>query len=96
MTSDELKKAVSTVLEQPHHTQLYLVLKINNELVLRLADVEDEKTAPEIQRLFEEFLTAAISTRSGKETRTTRTSSVGSSISSSGRYICMMTGSPWF
>lgn len=50
MTSDELKKAVSTVLEQPHHTQLYLVLKINNELVLRLADVEDEKTAPEIQR----------------------------------------------
>ena len=24
MTSDELKKAVSTVLEQPHHTQLYL------------------------------------------------------------------------
>lgn len=60
MTSDELKKAVSTVLEQPHHTQLYLVLKINNELVLRLADVEDEKTAPEIQRLFEEFLTAAI------------------------------------
>lgn len=38
----------------------YLVLKINNELVLRLADVEDEKTAPEIQRLFEEFLTAAI------------------------------------
>ena len=60
MTSDELKKAVSTVLEQPRHTQLYLVLKINNELVLRLADVEDEKTAPEIQRLFEEFLTAAI------------------------------------
>ena len=53
MTSDELKKAVSTVLEQPHHTQLYLVLKINNELVLRLADVEDEKTAPEIQRSFE-------------------------------------------
>lgn len=47
-------------MEQPHHTQLYLVLKINNELVLRLADVEDEKTAPEIQRLFEEFLTAAI------------------------------------
>lgn len=56
MTEDELKNAVSTVLEQPHYTQVYLVLKIEGELVLRLADIEDEKTAPEIQGLFEEFL----------------------------------------
>lgn len=37
-----------------------------------------------------------ISTRSSKGTRMTRTSNVGSSISSSARYICMMIGSPWF
>lgn len=56
MTPDELKNTVSTILEQSHYTQLYLVLKVNNELVLRLADVEDEKAAPEIQRLFDGFL----------------------------------------
>ena len=60
MTSDELRSVVSIILEENHSTQLYLVLKINKELVLRLADVEDEKAAPEIQRLFEEFLKTAI------------------------------------
>lgn len=60
MTSDELKNAVSTVLEQPHYTQLYLILKINNELVMRLADIEDEETAPEIQNMFEGFLNTTI------------------------------------
>lgn len=60
MTSDELKNTVSTILEEYHSTQLYLVLKVNKELVLKLADVEDEKAAPEIQRLFEEFLETAI------------------------------------
>ena len=48
MTQDELKNAVSTVLEQPHSTQLYLILKVNDELVLRLADIEDDNTAPEV------------------------------------------------
>lgn len=60
MTSDELRNSISNILEQPHHTQLYFVLKINNELILRLADVEDENTTPEIQRLFEGFLNDAI------------------------------------
>ena len=60
MTSDEVKNAVSAILEQPHSTQLYLILKINEEFVLRLADVEDEKAAPEIQRLFDEFLKTTI------------------------------------
>lgn len=55
MTQDELKNAVSTVLEQPHSTQLYLILKVNDELVLRLADIEDDNTAPEIQHMFVEF-----------------------------------------
>lgn len=56
MTSDELRNAIVNILEQPHHTQLYFVLKTNNKLILRLADVEDENTTPEIQRLFEGFL----------------------------------------
>lgn len=47
MTSDELKGTVSTILGQQHSAQLYLVLKVNDELVLRLADIEDESTAPE-------------------------------------------------
>lgn len=55
MSPDELKKNVSTILQLPNHTQLYLVLKVNGQLLLKLADVEDEKSAPEIQRLFEEF-----------------------------------------
>ena len=60
MTQDELKKAVSTVLEQSHSTQLYLILKVNDDFVLRLADIEDENTAPEIQHMFEGFLETTI------------------------------------
>lgn len=60
MTSDELKGTVSTILGQQHSAQLYLVLKVNDELVLRLADIEDESTAPEIQHMFEEFLETTI------------------------------------
>lgn len=60
MTSDELKGAVSTVLGQQHSTQLYLILKVSDKLVLRLADIEDEITAPEIQHMFEEFLETTI------------------------------------
>ena len=60
MTSDELKGAVSTILGQQHSAQLYLILKVSDELVLRLADIEDESTAPEIQHMFEEFLETTI------------------------------------
>lgn len=60
MTTDELKKALSTILEKPHCTQLYLILKINEELVVRLADIEDEQTEPAIQSMFEGFLQTAI------------------------------------
>ena len=60
MTSDELKEEISAILEQPHHTQLYLLLKENDDLIMKLANLEDNKTAPEIQRLFENFLNANI------------------------------------
>lgn len=60
MTSNELKGAVSTILGQERSSQLYLILKVNNEFVLRLADIEDENTAPGIQHMFEEFLETTI------------------------------------
>ena len=51
---------MSTILGQEHSAQLYLILKVDDELVLRVADIEDESTAPEIQHMFEEFLEATI------------------------------------
>lgn len=60
MTSDELKGTVSTILRQRNSAQLYLILKVGDEFVLRLANIEDESTAPEIQHMFEEFLETTI------------------------------------
>ncbi len=60
MTSDELKDAVSTVLGQSGSAQLYFVLKVNDKFSLRLADIEDENTEPEIRELFEGFLQTSI------------------------------------
>lgn len=34
MTTDELKKALSTILKKPHCTQLYLILSFLNDLAL--------------------------------------------------------------
>ena len=42
MTQDELKMRCPLCWNNPHSTQLYLILKVNDELVLRLADIEDE------------------------------------------------------
>lgn len=55
MTSEELKNAAVSVLEKPYHTQLYLILKVGDELIMRLADIEDENTAPEIQRMISAY-----------------------------------------
>ena len=60
MTSEELKNAVSNVLGQPYSSQLYLILKVDGKFILRLADIEDEKTAPEIQQMFVKFLESTI------------------------------------
>lgn len=60
MTSEELKNAAVSVLEKPYHTQLYLILKVGDELIMRLADIEDENTAPEIQRMFVGFVNNTI------------------------------------
>ena len=55
MTSDELKGAVSTILGQRNSAQLYLILKVGDEFVLRLANIEDESTAPEIHTCLKIF-----------------------------------------
>ena len=60
MTSEELKNAAVSVLGKPYHTQLYLILKVGDELIMRLADIEDKNTAPEIQRMFVGFVNNTI------------------------------------
>ena len=60
MTSEELKNAAASVLEKPYHTQLYFILKVGDELIMRLADIEDKNTAPEIQRMFVGFVNNTI------------------------------------
>lgn len=60
MTSEELKKAAVSVLGKPLHTQLYLILKVGDELIMRLADIEDKNTAPEIQQMFVGFVNNTI------------------------------------
>lgn len=42
MTSDELKGTVSTILGQQHSAQLYLILKVNDELIVRNLSIADE------------------------------------------------------
>ena len=46
MTSEELKNAAASVLEKPYHTQLYFILKVGDELIMRLADIEDIRIPP--------------------------------------------------
>lgn len=60
MSPEELKNTTAAILEKPYTSQLYLILKVNNELVMRLADIEDQNTAPEIQKMFVEFVKATI------------------------------------
>lgn len=60
MTIEEIKDKLSTVLGQPYTVQVYFVLKQDGNLVLRLADIEDEKTEPEVDKLFLEYMTDTV------------------------------------
>ena len=53
---DAFKEELNNILKAPRQMQLYFVLKSKEGFVLRLADIEDEKTEPEIQSLFEAFI----------------------------------------
>ena len=59
MNAEELKNIVSLRVTSPRALQVFLVLKTDSGFVMRLADIED-KTEPEIQDLFEDYLKTAI------------------------------------
>ena len=57
---EELKAAVVDILSKPYSLQLYLILKENDKLNMRLADIENEKAEPEIQKMFVGFVNNCI------------------------------------
>ena len=60
MTIEEIKDKLSTLLGQPYTVQVYFVFKQDENLILRLADIEDEKTEPEVDKLFLEYMTDTV------------------------------------
>lgn len=61
MKIEELKETVfDTISNEASSMQLYFVLKRENEFALKLADIEDEKTMPELMQLFSDNLTSTI------------------------------------
>lgn len=52
MRIEEVKESIGSVLNDSYSMQLYFVLKRENQFVLRLADLEDDSAAPEVQALF--------------------------------------------
>lgn len=56
MTTDNLINEVKSILEKPYSMQIYLLLKEDSTLSIRLADIEDDYTAPEIRKMFVTFL----------------------------------------
>ena len=59
MTFTEIKKAINGTTKEPHSIQVYLVLKTDGHLTMRLADIEN-KTLPELQTMFESFVADSI------------------------------------
>ncbi len=56
MTTDELKTTITEILGHDYSSQVYFVLKQGDSLVLRLADIEDEKAAPEIKAMYTNYV----------------------------------------
>lgn len=52
MKIEELKANIDSVMNASYSLQLYFVLKQDNQFVLRLADLEDDSAAPELEKLF--------------------------------------------
>ncbi len=52
MRIEEVKESIGSVLNDSYSMQLYFVLKREDQFVLRLADLEDDSAAPEVQALF--------------------------------------------
>ena len=56
ITVDELKKLLIENIENTSSMQVYFILKVNDAFVLRLADIENEKTAPALKDIFLGYL----------------------------------------
>lgn len=52
MKIEELKANIDSVMNDSYSLQLYFVLRQDNQFVLRLADLEDDSAAPELEALF--------------------------------------------
>ena len=59
MTAEEVVKKLNNVLSNPYTAQVYFVLRKGSDLVIRLADIENE-TEPEIRAMFADELTETI------------------------------------
>lgn len=60
MKIEDLKANIDAVMNDSYSLQLYFVLKQNGEYVLRLADLEDDSAAPELETLFTDNIKARI------------------------------------
>lgn len=52
MKIETLKEQINEILENNYSCQVYLVLRQDNALTLKLADIEDNTTLPEIEKMF--------------------------------------------
>lgn len=52
MTIEELKTTIETVVNDSISQQIYFVLRKDGSFVLRLADIEDDSAAPELESMF--------------------------------------------
>lgn len=56
MSIEEIKNAIAEILRNPSAAQIYFVLRHENVFIVKLADIENEKTAPEIKKMFHDSL----------------------------------------
>lgn len=60
MTIDEVKEAVSSILNECISMQMYLILKDNQAFTMRIADMMEGETTREIQKMFKDFLISTL------------------------------------
>lgn len=60
MNIEELKTKIKAVVNDTISQQIYFVLRKEDSFVLRLADIEDEKAAPELEGMFVDYISDAI------------------------------------
>ena len=56
MEVEVLKSKIQSIFSKHTAVQVYMLLKQEDEFVLKLANLEDEKTEPEVRTLFESFI----------------------------------------